>query len=75
MTTKRIAYQRPDGGVSVVIPAPAYVQQLMGSGMTEAQAIDAIRQRDVPADAVAVEVLEAADLPQTREGRNRWRLS
>lgn len=74
MTTKRIVYQRPDGGVSVVIPAPAYVQHLMAEGMNETQAVEHIRQKDVPADAVAVEVMEAADLP-TRDTRNRWRQS
>lgn len=50
MTRRRIVYQRPDGGVSVVVPSPRYVAQLMSSGMTEAEAIAAIRAKDAPAE-------------------------
>ena len=74
MTTKRIVYERPDGGVSQIVPAPEFVQQLMDGGMTEAQAIEAVRQKDVPAGATKVEIIDASDLP-SRELRNRWRLA
>ena len=74
MTTKRILAERPDGSVSNIIPAPSYVQQLMEGGMTEDEAIEFIRYRDVPNDAVKVETVEADTLPD-RTYRNAWRMS
>lgn len=73
MTTKRIAYERPDGGVSVIVPSPVYVQRLMDRGMTEAEAVEAVRQKDTPDEATRSEVLESADLPP-RKSRDRWRI-
>ena len=72
MTTKRIVYSRPDGGVSVVCPAPAYIAQLMAGGATEDEAITAVQAKDVPPDATNIEVMELASLPSNREFRNAW---
>lgn len=69
MATKRICYTRPDGGVSVVIPAPEFVVQFA----TEAEAVAAILAKDVPAGAANVAVRDVADLPNTRRFRNTWR--
>lgn len=55
-----ILYQREDGGVSVVIPAPEYVGQ-----------IEAVAANDVPPGAVW-RIVDASDLPP-RESRDRWR--
>ena len=69
MSTKRIVYTRPDGGVSVVCPAPEYVARFT----TEAEALDAIRAKDVPADAANVYVCDVAEVPASRRFRNCWR--
>lgn len=71
MTTKRICYIRPDGGLSVVVPNPAARRQ----GESEDDFIARIRAKDVPDDAVEVEVIEQADLPSNRERRNDWALA
>jgi hypothetical protein len=54
---KRIAYTRPDGGVSVVIPA-------------NGQNIDYILAKDIPADATNVTVIDA--VPTDRAFRDAW---
>ena len=68
MTTKRIVYTRPDGGVSIVVPAPGFV----ASFATEDEAIATIQAKDVPADATNVEVMDRAQIPALREYRNAW---
>lgn len=72
MTTKRIVYSRPDGGISVVCPAPGRIAELMAEGMTEDAAIVAIQAKSVPADAINIEVMERALIPVSREFRNAW---
>jgi len=72
MTTKRIVYSRPDGGVSVVSPAPEYIAQLVTEGATEDEAIAIVQEKDVPPDATNIEVMEFALLPSSREFRNAW---
>lgn len=67
MSTKRIVYTRPDGGVSVVIPNPKFVAQFD----TEDEALSALRSKDVPSDAADVSITDMADLPD-REFRNAW---
>jgi hypothetical protein len=54
---KRIAYTRPDGGVSVVIPA-------------NGQNIDYILAKDIPADATNITVIDA--VPTDRAFRDAW---
>lgn len=72
MTTKRIVYERPDGGVSIVCPAPRRIAELMASGMTEDEAVAVIQAKDVPADAANVEVMDRTQIPASREFRNAW---
>ncbi|KKL75151.1 hypothetical protein LCGC14_2057750 [marine sediment metagenome] len=69
MTTKRIIYTRSDGSVSVVGPAPEFVANFDG---TEAEAIAFIQAKDVPADAVDVEIVEQATIPTDRWFRDAW---
>ena len=71
MTTKRIVYTRPDGGVSVVVPAPNFVAEFPD----ETAAIASIRAKDVPVDATNVEVIEQAEIPTSRVFRNAWEKS
>jgi hypothetical protein len=58
---KCIAYTRKDGGVSVVHPAPEFVD-----------IIETIADKDVPAG-LLYKILNISDLP-SRETRNAWQL-
>lgn len=60
MSDKRIVFTRPDGGVSIIIPAP---------GIDLARAM-----QDVPADAADVQVVDAAEVPNDRTFRSAWKL-
>lgn len=71
MSNLRIVYTRPDGGVSVVVPAPSFVAKFR----TEADAIAAIRAKDVPPDATDVTERTTDDLPKDRLFRNAWRMA
>lgn len=59
MSEKRIIFTRPDGGVSIIIPAP---------GIDLARAM-----QDVPADAADVQVVDAAEVPNDRTFRAAWK--
>lgn len=82
-----IVFTRPDGGVSVVNPAPeclAQLQRPLGSptvpgqcpvsGLTLAGALDWIRQKDVPANATHVTVRDRSELSPSRRFRDAWRI-
>ncbi len=71
MTTRRIRYTRPDGGVSVIVPAPEFVARFN----TEDDAFEAIKARSVPATATSIVEIDVANLPPNREFRNAWRVS
>lgn len=55
-----IAFQRPDGGVSVVVPAAEFSDQLT-----------AVAQKDVP-EGCPWRIIDDSELP-AREVRNLWR--
>lgn len=57
--TLRIVYTRPDGGLSIIVPAP---------GTTIERA-----RLDVPADATDVHECDHTELPTDRTFRNAWR--
>lgn len=59
MSNKRIIFTRPDGGVSIIVPAPGVA--------------DADWMKDIPADAIAPEVVDVADIPQDRTFRAAWK--
>lgn len=61
MTTQRIIYINDGGGVSVVIPAPEYVEQ---------HGIEAVAKKDVPAGK-PYKIIDASELPD-RSQRNAW---
>ena len=71
----KILYTRPDGGVSVVHAAEQsdvakYAPEV--SEMTEGRFIAWIKDKDVPADAADVRIIEDADIPSDRHFRNAW---
>jgi hypothetical protein len=66
---KKIAFTRPDGGVSVVNPAPKFVAEFKN----ETGALDAIIARDVPVDASDVQIVDT--VPADRTFRDAWRQS
>ena len=64
MTDDRIIYRRPDGGVSIVVPARPVEPE-----RTE----EALRaRRDVPDDALDVAYCTAGDIPTDRTYRDAW---
>ena len=68
MTTKRIVYTRPDGGVSVVAPAPDSIARFK----TEADAIAAVQAQNIPTDATNILECTVADIPIDRTFRDAW---
>ena len=66
---QRIVYTRPDGGVSVVYPAPEYVARFA----TEAEALEAIQAKGVPTNAMNVHICDEFVIPASRRFRNCWR--
>ena len=59
-TTKRIIYQNPDGGVSIVVPAEKCTST-----------IDEIKAKDVPSGVTSY-VVDASVVPTDRSFRNAW---
>lgn len=73
---KKIAYQRPDGGVSVVIPVSKDAIELtLKSDLTDEEYEAHVRERSIPADAINVVDIDDSALPSSREFRNAWSLS
>lgn len=66
---KRIIYTRPDGGVSITVPA--LNARLVAE--TEDEFVTRIRTKDVPVDASDVQIVEEAAVPSDRTFRNAWR--
>ena len=71
MSHKRIIYTTPTGAVNVVIPADDFINQFDG---TEAEAIDFIKNKDVPTDATNVQIVNDTDIPSDRTYRNLWKM-
>ncbi len=66
----RIIFNRPDGGVSVVVPAPEF----MAHFSTPAKGLAAVRAESIPSDATDVQTIDVSNLP-ARTFRNAWRQS
>jgi hypothetical protein len=62
MSDKRIIYKNDDGGVSVIIPAPEYLQN---------HTIEEIAKKDVPAG-VPYEIVDVSEIPSDRTFRGAW---
>lgn len=59
---QRIIYPNPEGGVSVIVPAPEAL---------ETMTIEEIAAKDVPTG-VEYKIIDVSELPQSREFRNAW---
>lgn len=83
---ERIVYTRPDGGVSVIAPDPQCLQQLMrpwgtpqspgecpALGLTRRQAVEWVRDKDVPVGATGGAIIDRGSLPVSRRFRAAWR--
>lgn len=69
----KLIYTRPDGGVSIVIPAPkAQLEKGLGP-MTTPEYEAHVMARSIPADAINVQPVLAGDIPTDRHFRNAWR--
>lgn len=69
--TKAIIYTRPDGGVSVLHPAPRARRE----GETEDGFAARIAAGCVPGGATDVRIVDAAAIPVDRTFRNAWRVN
>ena len=64
----RIVYTRPDGGISIMVPAPA--AQLADE--SDDAFVARIQAKDLPPDAINPRVVEDAEIPADRYFRNAW---
>lgn len=67
---KKIAYTRPDGGVSICTPV---ISADDPPGFTEADALARAQAKDIPTDATNVTVLD--EVPEDRTSRDDWTIS
>lgn len=80
MTTKRVIYRRSDGIVEVVVPGLQRMSELMTAGNSEDEAIAIIQSGALAGlaergfgPAEDVEVMDEAQIPQTRVGDRAFR--
>ena len=59
---KRIIYPNDDGGVSILIPTPEYLED---------HTIEELAAKDVPAGK-PFKIVDAADIPSDRTFRDAW---
>jgi hypothetical protein len=59
---QRIIYPNDDGGVSILIPAPEYL---------ESHTIEELAAKDVPAGK-PYKIVDVSDIPTDRTFRNAW---
>jgi len=59
---QRIIYPNDDGGVSIIIPTPEYL---------ETHTIEELAAKDVPAGK-PYKIVDVADIPTDRTFRNAW---
>ena len=69
----RILHSNSEGGLGVTIPAPKFLEELQkrNPNATEAQLMEFIANKDVPAG-TAFEVVLDSDVPSDRTFRNAW---
>ena len=59
---KRIIYPTPEGGVTILTPAPEYM---------ETHTLEELIAKDVP-EGVEFKIIDTADVPTDRTVRNAW---
>jgi hypothetical protein len=72
---KKIVYQRPDGGTSIVIPTEKSVLEKVLGPLTDQEYEAHVRERSIPDDAINVVDIDDETIPTSREFRNAWTLS
>lgn len=60
--TQRIIYPNDDGGVSIIVPAPEYL---------ETHTIEELADKDVPAGK-PYKIVDVSDIPEDRTFRDAW---
>lgn len=60
--TQRIIYPNDNGGVSIIIPAPEYL---------ETNTIEELAAKDVP-EGKPFKIVDVSDIPEDRTFRNAW---
>lgn len=59
---KRIIYPNENGGVSIIVPSPEYL---------ETNTIESLAEKDVP-PGVEYKIVEESEIPSDRTFRNAW---
>lgn len=72
MTNRRIVVRKPDETVEILIPADDYVQELINSGMTEEEAIDFIKNKDIESG-LETKKVDVSEISTDRRYRNCWK--
>lgn len=73
MTSKRIIFSNVDNSVGIIVPAPHFVAELeIAQGMTEIQAVEFIRDKDLPQGSLRPEIIDVSLIPSDRSRRNKW---
>lgn len=67
----KLLFKRPDGGVSIVIPAPKKDLIKVLGPLTDEEYWNHVIERSIPAG-VEFRVIQDSDLPASREFRNAW---
>lgn len=70
----KLAYSRPDGGVSIVMAAPKEALERALGKMTQEQYEAHVLKRSIPVDAIEVVKLPDDWIAPDRSTRNAWRL-
>lgn len=68
---KKIVYSRPDGGVSIVLPAPKEQLERKLGKLTEEEYVAHVIERSIPEN-TAYRFVEESDIPASREFRDAW---
>jgi hypothetical protein len=59
---KRIIYPNDNGGVSIIVPAPEYLED---------HTIEELAKKDVP-QGKPYQIVDVSDIPEDRTFRNAW---
>lgn len=70
----KVAYSRPDGGVSIVIAAPRETLERALGAMTQEAYEAHVLERSIPKDAVEIARLPEDWVAPDRSKRDAWRL-
>lgn len=69
---RKIVYTRPDGCVSIIIPAPKELLERVLGPLTQAEYEQHVKDRSIPADAINIREIDDSNIPPSREFRDAW---